>query len=608
MDTTQARQIVRASAGPLLIAAAVAMVCIGMAIGQQQLAPLQKNRQVYLKTPAPPDTIPVAQPDWDYFAWNSFVAMNWPALEVVPNHYRGIPNTSKQFATAANSDLAVWETFKEKREVFNHPKTAGQLLWYSPVDYGTLRQGNRSIAPGNRVFHQNSGASQPPDGLDETIEVQSQALEQTYPDGKTPNPVFNAVPPVVTPRVWRGPPSAKNPIVYEVKVNYDYFNYVVSKGFNVDNSAPNNPVATAAMNANIHLPDRTSSHIAGGGQNKPVLDYRAATAAADFQAINNIYNVRQNQTVPPPPRQGSIQIKAAWLKLAGAGAKPEDYPTWHTAVAQNYISDAKGNPVPSEPTLFGLVGLHIIQRIHTTDPNNPLDANGPGGTFIYATWEHESIFNSPVVGQPNQPKPTYFYSNFYAGQALLSPPHKGFYPPLDQPAYPVVREYPVLDNTKQVTAIFHRAIAAINPKSVWLHYHLVGTQFQAVDLREPVLQSPPRFPISPNDPTGIGQPVFMANLAVETNLGLRFFKGQPPQIIVIQNFQPPLTSNSNPVGFARHNANTAYTGKGFNMGGCMGCHGIAQSKGYGFSFVLLDGYLGAVTDTQEHFNQPGANP
>jgi hypothetical protein len=601
-------RIVRTSAGSLGIAAAVAMVCIGIAIGQQQptqIPPLQKNRTVYLHTPASPDTIPVAQPDWDYFAWNSFVAMNWPALEVVPNHYRGVPNTKKQFATAANSDLAVWETFKEKREVFNHPKTAGQLIWYSPVDYGTLRQGGVSIAPGSRVFHQGAGASQPPDGLDETIEVQSQALEPTLPDGK-PNPVFTAVPPVVTPRVWRGQPSAKNPIVYEVKVNYDYFNYVVSNGLNVDNTnQQSGPIAIAAMAAKIHLPYRTSSHMAGGGDNTPVLDYRAATATAAFQIINNIYNGAP-PPVPPPPGQGSIQIKAAWLKLGGSGAKPEDFPTWHTAVAQNYITGPDGKPVPSEPTLFGLVGLHIIQRIHTTDPNNPLDANGPGGTFIYATWEHESIFNSPVVGKANQPKPTYFYSNFFAGAVLGHTP-RGFYPPLDQPAYPVERLYPVLDNTKLVTATFHNAIRAINPKSVWLHYHLVGTQFQAVDLRAPLLPLQPRFPISPNDPTGIGQPVFMANLAVETNLGLRFFKGQPPTITVIKNYQPELTSN-HALGFARHNANTAFSQGGFNMGGCMGCHGVAQSKGYGFSFVLLDGYLGAVTDTQEHFDQPGANP
>jgi hypothetical protein len=143
---------------------------------------------------------------------------------------------------------------------------------------------------------------------------------------------------------------------------------------------------------------------------------------------------------------------------------------------------------------------------------------------------------------------------------------------------------------------------------VWLHYHLVGTQFQAVDLRNPVPQNP-KFPISSNDPTGIGQPVFMANLAIETNLGLQIFKGQPPSIAVIQNFlNNGLTSNPSLFLFARNKPNTAFSGQGYNMGGCMGCHGVAQSKGYGFSFVLLDGYLGSVTDTQEHFDQPGANP
>jgi hypothetical protein len=606
MTSYRSLSIIRTVAWLILAAAAAMFGLTGMLEAQQQaadalLVQLQKNQVAYLDTPAAPDTIPIAQPDWDYFAWNTFIALNWPALEVVPHHYRGVPDLSKRFATAMNSDLAVWETFKEKREIFNHPKTAGQLTWYSPVDYGTLRKGAVSLT--GRVFHQNSGASTPPNGLDETIEVQSQALEPTYPDGKTPNPILKAIPPVATPRVWRGQPSAKNPIVYEVKLNYDYFNYVVSKQYNVDNSDPNNPVAVAAMNANIHLPVRTSSPSLQGGQNPAVLHYRADAAVAGFKYINYLHNSGQRRLVPPPPEQGSIQVKAAWLKLGGPNAKPSDFPTWHTAIAQNYISDANGNPIPAEPTLFGLVGMHIIQRIHTTDPNNPNSpANSTGGTFIHATWEHESIFNSPVVGLPNQPAPTYFYSNFFAGQAVVGPPYKGFYPPLDQAAYPVVRQYPVLDNTIKVTKIFHDAIRERNRDSVWLHYHLVGTQFQAVDLRQNA-----RFPNSPNDPTGIGQPVFLANLGIETNLGLRFFQGQPPKIVVIKNFQNNVSSNTS-LAFARDKANTASGGQGYNMGGCMGCHGVAQTKGYGFSFVLLDGYLGAVTDTQEHFDQPGANP
>jgi hypothetical protein len=604
MNPHRSQPTIRAAAWFVLTAAGATLGLIGVSAAQQPATlptPLQKNQTVYLQTPAPPDTIPVAQPDFDYFAWNTFVALNWPALEVVPNRARGVPDLKKEFATAANSDLGVWETFKEKREIFNHPQDAGQLTWYSPIDYGPLRKGSVSVT--GRAILQNAGTTS--NGLDETVQVQSQSLEIAYPDGK-PNPLLKAIPPVATPRVWRGPPSAKNPIVYEVKLNYDYFNYVVANGLNVDNTdIQNGPVAQKAMAAQIHLPVRTSSATAPGNQNPAVLNYRAADAVSGFRLINYIYNSGLKRPIPLPPGQGSIQVKAAWIKLGGADAKPSDFPTWHTAVAVNYISDDKGNPIPSEPTLFGLVGMHIIQRIHTTDPKNPgSKANPTGGTFIFATWEHESIFNSPLAGQSN-PKPTYFYSNFFLGQAVGGPPQKGFYPPLDQQAYPVERRYPVLPGTKKVTGIFHDAIRKRNPNSVWLHYHLVGTQFQAVDLKS----NPSGIAMPPNDPTRIGQPAFLANLAIETNLGLQFFEGQPPNIQVIQNFlNNGLTSNGNPVAFARDKANTSFAGKAFNMGGCMGCHGIAQTKGYGFSFVLLDGYLGAVTDTQEHFDQPGANP
>ena len=601
MDIRRSQPTIRAATWFVLAAAGTTLGFAGTSAAQQP-PPLQQKQTVYLQTPAAPDTIPALQPDWDFFAWNTFVALNWPALETVPNRARGVPDLSKEFATAANSDLAVWETFKEKREIFNHPKNAGNLVWYSPIDYGPTRKGEVSVAA--RVFHQNSGTSTPPNALDETVEVQSQSLEVKYPDGKTDNPLLKAIPPVVTPRVWLGQPSKQNPIVYEVKLNFDYFNYVVGNGLNVDNTEKTNPVSTKAKAGAINLPVRTSS-MSLPGPNPGVLKYRAAGAVDQFRLINYLYHSGLKLPIPLPPQQGSIQVKAAWLKLGGPNAKPSDFPTWHTAIAVNYITDPKnpqGNPIPSEPTLFGLVGMHIIQRIHTTNPANPGGtANPVGGTFVFATWEHESIFNSPVAGLPNQPLPKYFYSNFFLGQAIGVKPQKGFYPPLDQPAYPVTRRYAVLPNTKIVTAKFHNAIRAKNPKSVWLNYHLVGTQFQAVNL--------PNTPNPPNDPTRIGQPAFLANLAIETNVGLQFFEGQPPNIEVIPKFvSNGINSNKNPIAFMRNNPNTSFHGKPYNMGGCMGCHGVAQTKGYGFSFVLLDGYVGAVTDTQEHFDQPGANP
>ena len=40
------------------------------------------------------------------------------------------------------------------------------------------------------------------------------------------------------------------------------------------------------------------------------------------------------------------------------------------------------------------------------------------------------------------------------------------------------------------------------------------------------------------------------------------------------------------------------------MGGCMGCHGVAQQLGYSFSFVLLGNQSGAAIDTQQEAEIP----
>lgn len=586
--------------------------------------PLQNPGQLYLDTPALPDTVAtketVADAQWSYFSWNSFIAMNWPALETKPDKYRGIPDTNSSFAGAANDDLTVWETIKEKREVFNHPNTAGSLTWYSPIDYGTLRLANGVTTTTNqRTFHQNSGTSVSPDGLDETVEVQSESLEAFYPDGLTPNPLLKSKLPVVTPRVWRGQPSALNPVVYEVKLNYDYFNYVVSNGYNVNNSSPTNPVAKAAGNANIHLPYRTSSAKPPTGGNKlsSKFGYRANYVHDYFKAVNVVYNKNKTSSnikipVPPPPKEGSVQIKAAWVKLGGSDAKASDYPTWHTSQAQYYqqVGTSGSKKIEaSEASLFGLVGMHIIQRIHTSNTKKIGDAgNAEGGTFVFSTWEHSSIFNSPVDGMGGAVE--YYYSNYYDGQGNPPAPKppliaKGFYPPLDKKAYPIERMYPILPNVAAANTAVHKSIKKVNPNSVWLNYHLVGTQFQAVNVnvsKSDVLK--PNF--NPNDPTNIGQPIFLSNLAIESNVGLQHFRGQPPQITPIANYSSQIKKTS--LGFYHDNTNMAFQGTGYNMGGCMGCHGVAQSKGYAFSFVLLDGYLGAATDTQEHFDQPGANP
>ena len=77
---------------------------------------------------------------WDAWAWSSFAALNWPALASsdaanYPSGFvRGVPDTSKAFLTAQSTDVSVWETFKEKRELFNPAALPGawQQLTFDP--------------------------------------------------------------------------------------------------------------------------------------------------------------------------------------------------------------------------------------------------------------------------------------------------------------------------------------------------------------------------------------------------------------------------------------------------------------------------------------------
>ena len=215
-----------------------------------------------LDSPALPETELVHQPDFDFFAWNSFIAMFWPALDPGQNNnQRGFPDLSKTFIDADSTTMAVWETFKEKREVFNFPAPAAEFPankmalppWNHPLDYGPLRKATDETFTGPtsvRVMATTAKQHQY-NSFDETLEVVSEAFEPFYPDGKTPNPI-GPVPGVrsgrpVGPRVWRGEPSPENAVFFEVKVNYDYYRYVKEHNYNVAGGVPPGLMNTNTM-------------------------------------------------------------------------------------------------------------------------------------------------------------------------------------------------------------------------------------------------------------------------------------------------------------------------------------------------------------------------
>lgn len=559
--------------------------------------------KLQLGCPSFPNTSPKAQPEWDYFAWNSFVAANWPA--VVPkdnNEQRGFPDLEKSFATAAHDSLLVWETFKEKREVFIQGSTANPGPWnqapvYGPVDPSILPcSDNQGGDSPRRYFGQ--GQKIVFDSLDETVEVASEALEPgdalcagyvKDPKCGTPQaaPCCFVQGKAVGPRVWKGSPTKPRPqpVVYEVKVNYDFYNYVTdnSRQYYLDATA-----ATAATAGKILLPYRTSAQqppLSPGGTPAPPAAQSNSVTSYDAQAcIDAYYGQRTPSSKLTPCPIGSVHLKAAWIKL-----EDEDPTKYHTAEAA-FFKTENGKTCMSYGR-FGLVGLHIIQRIHQGSTSDA-QSFALGGTYVFATWEHV-----------DNDRAGFTYANDYVpgNNGLEPPPDEGFYPSPSS-ALPVRRKFPILDGTRRVNDAVHAAIGAIDPRSVWLNYQLVGVQFQAVNVNAEPAEEPP-FPIGPNDPTGIGQPLYLANLVIETNEGLQHFQGQPPQLAPIKNFQNLIPANGT-TGFQRDKPNLAFFGAGYTMGGCMGCHGVAEVKGYSFSFVLLGGQRGAGADTQRSFEIP----
>jgi hypothetical protein len=114
--------------------------------------------------------------------------------------------------------------------------------------------------------------------------------------------------------------------------------------------------------------------------------------------------------------------------------------------------------------------------------------------------------------------------------------------------YPRLHPIPAIVN--QSTDEIHSQIKQMNPNSVWLNYRLVGVQA-----------------VPTSDSTSFS--FFLANYVIESDSTLADFQGSG--IGTPHNKLP----------------NTLFNGQKYSMGGCQGCHGVAQIKsGTDFSFLL----------------------
>jgi hypothetical protein len=480
------------------------------------------------------------------FAWHEFIALNWPALQGA----RDTPDSNGKFDGAGP---VVWETFRHKSEIYPGTGEAPHggsnyddppQYIYSPTEVG----GSGEVPPCSGQ----ASSTTPYINLDEQSEI---GLDQMFAGSGS------------------GGPYDGQQILFLAKANKVEYDYVFANEWYEPGKAP-------------------------------------------FSATANY--VTSNQASPPPGSTnyvsfpyGTVEMKAAWRKLTAEEASSGRF---YTAPVRYYQNQSGNSEQPfcyvDEESGWGLVGLHIIQKT----PTAPY--------FIYATFEQadnikDASGNSvedengnlianqnanplePMITSKNataaNPATSDTIQELSPNPANSTPGARLYYENTpDNSSEPQGtisinrRIHNIPETVIEANETAHQAITAYNQEnsiadSPWLHYKLVNVQYQPIDK-----------PTPGEDYTGDDAATYyQANITVETDYNLQVFSGQfqpgndPSNSALLDNVNvagliTDFDLQGNPI------KNVYSGGHGFNMGGCMGCHGNAQAfKGGDFSFIIL---------------------
>ncbi|WP_394688781.1 hypothetical protein [Hoeflea sp.] len=457
--------------------------------------------------------------------------------------------TQQQTATGPwfnAGDTSVWSTWPEKRELFRVRKDAfGSTFHYEkPLPFNQV--GTDSVQPNTEIAMCSSGDAPPKhlpslqnakieNYVDETDEVQIAILWEAGSNDLT----------------------EENLVRYQVKVNYDHYNDVLTKNW-WDGTT---------------LPEAIKTQQESG---------------------NGIGVVLASGTNENGGKTGAILSKSAWKFLDGNLNNVSSYGNYYTQEALYYKIDEEGAPC-FETGIFGLIGLHIIRK---TDAFPYL---------FFSTFEHNKNYpnqflyaNTKLAGRHSTPENPLFVST-------LKNPHGIEYQwPQDPAPNKSSQRTPPYSATRliqksQAVQTANTEAEALTQGTVWANYSLVGVQ---------------TFPVSaPGDrgnaytqgaPVGHGgtglhpsydskQEFYLANPVIETNQRFQFFVGsfadqEANNVIRYEGDNPNIQNVGSKVIQSGEDAGTLAFD--INMGGCMGCHGRAQKAGFSFS---LKGAIGLPT-------------
>ncbi|HWK90620.1 MAG TPA: hypothetical protein VNP72_11595 [Longimicrobium sp.] len=511
------------------------------------------------------------------FAWNEFIALNWPAVPQTgqPNT-RDVADTGARFGDPSYVGPLVWHTFRSKIEIF--PPNGSQPNGYNTnagASYGYDAPPQYTYATSYQPASGTPSTSTPWINLDENDEIGLDAMyagvasELGYTQGL---------------------------ILFAAKANRAEYNYVAANQF---------------------------------------FDPSIAKPA---KAASSAY-VLQNQSSPPAGSPtmaslptGTIEIKTAWRALTPTEAGSGKF--YQNTV--RYYRPGNGDTTYVDTT-FGMVALHIIQKTpgqpffvfatfeqadnlltSTGQPVEDADGNLNPGMDTISSPTEPVIMGTPASNPAPNGYTTGNIQSLSPDTSLAVPGSRLFYinseGPETQGAVAVnKRAHGIPQTIISANQAAHAAMTAYAsqnnlPAAVWQHYKLVNVQAAPIDKPTPGA-----------DYTGADSATYyQANIVVETDYNLQKFSGQfQPGFIVSISGSDTTKANVNnlitdwcgsnvtatgcPTDTMTVNGvldtvtingpfhNVYYNGKGYNMGGCMGCHGNAQVAGADFSFILKEG-------------------
>ncbi len=539
------------------------------------------------------------------FAWQEFIALNWPAVPQTgaPNT-RDTPDLNCGFddqtpdgqTPACNSRPLVWQTFRNKVETF--PGGPGFPAVPTPPGYSSASPSYGYDARPEPAYQYSNGTPNPCPSqspvphsawvnLDETDEIGVDAM------------FAGAAPATVPPH--HQPNSQPQLIRFLAKANRAQYSYLAANGW-LPGLSPGAP---------------------------PLL-------STQQYVISNLGDPPPGDPTNVSFPNGTIEIKTGWRLLTN---REQGSGRWQTATVRYYENS---NPIPCwREYTFGMTALHIIQKT----PSAPY--------FIYATFEQaDNILTSgglPVEkddGSPNvtptcppgqtspcPSTPTTRLVDVPSPQAGMIPPQVVLVPPtakyctanlgrrpknqlyyLNEPtALPTggfvcinSRVNPIPPQIVAVNASAQQAIRAYDAArgrgyhTPLVHYKLVNVQYAPINKTSTKPYAGTNWNTYQNPAN-----YYLANITVETNRSLQFFSGglvgglgeatgansdYPLQFPVAPPPTPPGATFQN----VRYRPNVSTQpgphGNGFDMGGCMGCHGAAgQLNGGDFSVITVEG-------------------